>query len=91
MPTAYSYIRFSSEKQKTGDSESRQLLKAQAYAVKHGLTLDTHSYRDLGVPAFKGQNFASGKLGTFVAAVAVFIGTPVMMALSKLLFAKLGM
>lgn len=69
MPTAYSYIRFSSEKQKLGDSLRRQVAQAEAYASRHGLTLDHSSYQDLGISAFKGRNASEGKLGTFLKAV----------------------
>ncbi len=69
MSTAYSYVRFSSEKQQLGDSVRRQLKLATDYASKHNLVLDNHSYRDLGVSAFKGKNVIEGKLGTFLKAV----------------------
>ncbi|MEO8059447.1 MAG: recombinase family protein [Burkholderiales bacterium] len=69
MTTAFSYIRFSSEKQQLGDSLRRQLKLAEEYAGAHNLVLDSHSYRDLGVSAFKGKNFIEGKLGTFLQAV----------------------
>lgn len=66
---AYSYVRFSSERQQQGDSVRRQLALASAYALKHDLILDTHSYRDLGISAFSGRNAIEGKLGTFLKAV----------------------
>jgi DNA invertase Pin-like site-specific DNA recombinase len=66
---AYSYIRFSSELQTKGDSLRRQTQLAEEYAIKHNLMLDTHSYRDLGVSAFRGKNKAEGKLGTFLEAL----------------------
>ncbi|MBT9455078.1 MAG: recombinase family protein [Burkholderiaceae bacterium] len=69
MALAYSYIRFSSAKQELGDSLRRQLKLAEDYAAREGLTLDTHSYRDLGVSAFKGKNSTEGRLGTFIRAV----------------------
>lgn len=69
MALAYSYIRFSSAKQELGDSLRRQLKLAEDYAQREGLTLDTHSYRDLGVSAFKGKNSTEGRLGTFISAV----------------------
>lgn len=69
MTQAYSYIRFSSERQKLGDSLRRQLKAAEDYASTHGLTLDTQSYRDLGVSAYRGKNAIEGKLGTFLTAV----------------------
>jgi len=69
MALAYSYIRFSSAKQELGDSLRRQLKLAEAYAERNQLTLDTHSFQDLGVSAFKGKNSTEGKLGTFISAV----------------------
>lgn len=69
MSTAYSYIRFSSDKQTLGDSLRRQLDKAEAYAAKHNLTLDHSTYRDLGVSAFRGKNAKTGALGAFLQAV----------------------
>src|SRR6266568_928047 len=68
MPTAYSYARFSSEKQKHGASLDRQLEAATAYAHKHSLVLDPSSYRDLGVSAFRSKN-VDGALGAFIEAV----------------------
>ena len=70
QPKAYSYIRFSSAAQSSGDSLRRQTIDAQAYAAEHKLTLDTTlSIRDLGVSAFKGKNFVEGALGQFIIAV----------------------
>jgi DNA invertase Pin-like site-specific DNA recombinase len=66
---AFSYIRFSSELQTKGDSLRRQSEKAEEYALKHNLILDNHTYRDLGVSAFRGKNKAEGKLGTFLEAL----------------------
>lgn len=69
MPLAYSYIRFSSKKQELGASLKRQLEMAQTYAAEHRLILDDHSYRDLGVSAWKGKNKTDGKLGMFLSAL----------------------
>lgn len=69
MKQAYSYIRFSSAKQELGDSLRRQMKLAEDYATKHDLVLDNHSYRDLGVSAFKGKNAVEGSLNTFIKAV----------------------
>jgi DNA invertase Pin-like site-specific DNA recombinase len=66
---AYSYIRFSSEKQHQGDSLRRQTDAAQKYADEHNLHLDNKSYMDLGISAFKGKNFIEGKLSLFLEAV----------------------
>lgn len=70
MPAlAFSYVRFSSDKQAEGESLSRQVRAASGYALNHNLLLDTSTYRDLGVSAFKSANLVEGALGTFVQAV----------------------
>jgi hypothetical protein len=69
MTIAFSYIRFSSAKQELGDSLRRQQRKAEEYAAKHGLQLDSQSYQDLGISAFRGQNAAQGNLSKFLEAV----------------------
>src|SRR5271155_4219153 len=69
MPLAFSYVRFSSDRQQHGSSVVRQLDAAQQYALAHGLTLDTSSYTDLGVSAFKSKNRVEGALGAFIQAV----------------------
>ena len=70
MPTAYSYIRFSSPQQVRGDSLRRQLKLSQDYAARHGLTIDESlSLRDLGVSAFRGRNATQGALSAFIQAV----------------------
>lgn len=70
MPTAYSYVRFSSTKQAEGDSLRRQTEAAAAYCQRHNLALDTElSLRDLGVSAFRGSNAAVGNFRTFLDAV----------------------
>lgn len=68
-PLAYSYLRFSHPDQIKGDSLRRQLVLAEQYAEKRNLRLETKSYRDLGISAFKGKNLADGALGAFLAAV----------------------
>lgn len=70
MPTAYSYLRFSTPEQSKGDSLRRQTEAAARYAKKHGLALDTElSLRDLGVSAYRGKNAVEGALGKFTEAV----------------------
>jgi DNA invertase Pin-like site-specific DNA recombinase len=69
MSKAFSYIRFSSIKQELGDSLRRQLSLAEDYAARHKLTLDTSSYRDLGLSAFKGKNAVEGALSAFIEAI----------------------
>lgn len=71
MPTAYSYLRFSSAPQQWGDSARRQRDLATAYAAKHGLELADHrELADRGVSGYSGANLApEAALGAFVAAV----------------------
>ena len=68
--TAYSYVRFSTKKQITGDSLRRQVDESTAYAAKQGWRLDTTlNLRDLGVSAFHGKHRNSGNLKTFLAKI----------------------
>lgn len=70
MPTAYSYVRFSTPEQIKGDSIRRQVELSQKYAEANNLTLDDSlQLTDLGVSAFKGDNVTSGKLGSFISAI----------------------
>jgi DNA invertase Pin-like site-specific DNA recombinase len=68
---AYSYLRFSTPDQLSGDSLRRQTQLAADYAARHGLELDTElNMRDLGVSAFRGKNAGkSGALGFFLRAI----------------------
>ncbi len=67
MPTAYSYIRFSSTEQVKGDSLRRQTELSVNYASTHGLYLDTKlNLRDLGLSAFDKSNLTKGALGHFL-------------------------
>ena len=69
-PRAYSYIRFSSPEQALGDSLRRQTEAAKEYAARRGLILDDElTFRDLGMPAFRGQNAERGGLAHFRFAV----------------------
>lgn len=68
-PMAYSYIRFSTERQELGDSLRRQVQMAEDYAKEHGLRLSTNSFRDLGVSAFRQKNIKVGALSAFISAV----------------------
>jgi len=70
-PKAYSYVRFSTPEQGTGDSFRRQTEAARAYAAAHGLELDDSSYHDLGVSAYSGDNAETGRLGEFREAVRI--------------------
>jgi DNA invertase Pin-like site-specific DNA recombinase len=67
---AYSYVRFSSDKQAEGDSLRRQTELAEAYCKRRGWRLDdTLTLRDLGVSAFRGDNAFNGNLRNFLNAI----------------------
>jgi DNA invertase Pin-like site-specific DNA recombinase len=68
LATAYSYVRFSTEKQELGASLARQDQLAEKYAKDHNLTLSEQTYQDLGVSAFKGLNSSQGALSLFLKA-----------------------
>jgi DNA invertase Pin-like site-specific DNA recombinase len=70
MPIAYSYVRFSSEKQSKGDSIRRQKDLATEYIERNpelGLELDTSlKLTDEGLSAYKGVAQSKGSLGVFI-------------------------
>ena len=68
MPIAYSYMRFSSEKQAKGDSFRRQEELVKDYLEKHPeIELDTSlNLRDAGLSAYKGLHAKKGALGVFI-------------------------
>ncbi len=77
MPVAYSYVRFSREKQLQGDSLRRQVELSQSYARERGFALDTTlKLQDLGVSAFTQANVKTGALGGFLAAVSAGVVKP---------------
>src|ERR1039457_7172226 len=55
---AYSYQRFSSIKQKKGDSTTRQTGAAELFAKQFNLEL-RQTFSDDGVSGFKGKNFSN--------------------------------
>jgi DNA invertase Pin-like site-specific DNA recombinase len=70
MRRAYSYIRFSSAKQRRGDSHRRQLAFADRLCKEHGWMLDDSlRLHDLGVSAFRSKNAKVGALAEFLEAV----------------------
>lgn len=70
MPTAYSYIRFSSVEQSKGDSHRRQTDMSRTYAIRNGLELDEKlTFADLGTSAYRGKNATEGGLRLFLDAV----------------------
>lgn len=69
-PLAFSYVRFSSEKQRKGASLERQADAAKRWADENGYSLDTSlNLHDLGVSAYKGANAATGALSGFLRAI----------------------
>ena len=56
---AVSYIRWSSGRQRLGDSKERQLQKTKEYCATHKLTLDLQLVDD-GKSAYKGKHIAKG-------------------------------
>lgn len=63
---AFSYVRFSSEKQRQGASFERQTEAAKRWAEENGFILDNSvDLNDDAVSAFKGDNTSIGKLGAF--------------------------
>ena len=68
MPTAYSYVRFSTPDQAKGDSLRRQLARSQRFAEERGLDSDD-SLRDLGTSAFHNRHADTGHLAGFLTLV----------------------
>ena len=77
VPMIYSYTRFSSEKQRHGDSVRRQVEAVEQWAKNAGggLGLDT-SLRDEGVPGYMGRNAKVGALARFLKAIEEGIVAP---------------
>ncbi len=70
MPTAYSYIRFSSPEQRKGDSFRRQQNESHRWASENGMELDNSlNINDLGTSAYRGKNVVEGGLGAFLVAI----------------------
>jgi archaellum component FlaC len=65
MRTAYSYARFSTLDQQTGDSERRQAKQAEDYAKEHNFKLVSLGV-DGGLSAYSGKNISEGILGYFI-------------------------
>ncbi len=59
-PKLYSYVRFSSAKQREGNSLERQQDTALRIASRYDLELDTTAFHDLGMSAFKGKTRMKG-------------------------------
>lgn len=65
----YSYIRFSTPEQAEGDSERRQIEKAENWAKQHGHTFDASLQADRGRSGYSGAHRKKGNLGKFLARV----------------------
>lgn len=70
-PKLYSYVRFSSAKQREGNSLERQHDTALRIASRYDLELDTTAFHDLGMSAFKGKNAHEGKLSEFIKQIGI--------------------
>lgn len=69
MSKVYSYVRFSSKAQASGDSLRRQTALTEDWVIRHGHELDeSMTYRDLGVSAYDRTNLRTGALGLFLRA-----------------------
>ncbi|VFB22084.1 recombinase family protein [Pseudomonas fragi] len=61
MPSAISYIRFSSSKQSDGNSHQRQMEAAQRWLINNpSYTASTMNFEDLGVSGFHGDHIKDG-------------------------------
>lgn len=61
MPTAISYIRFSSSKQSDGNSHQRQIEAVQRWLISNPTyTASTMNFEDLGVSGFHGDHIKDG-------------------------------
>lgn len=70
MTIAYSYVRFSNDEQKNGDSLRRQRELSYKWAKLRGIEIDESlDINDLGKSAFHGKNLKDGGLGLFISAI----------------------
>ena len=82
---AYSYVRFSSQKQALGDSLRRQIKDTAAWCERNGISLATENFEDLGVSAWTGENWREGGLSIFLQAVKEKkLKTPCMLIIENL-------
>lgn len=71
MTAVISYLRFSHERQRNGDSFQRQLSACRAWCASRGLALDESLiYRDAGVSAYRGANKTFGALSALLDLIA---------------------
>ena len=66
-PKYYSYVRFSAPEQEEGDSERRQIARAQKWADDNNMILDDNLIVDRGLSGYKGAHATvQGALGQFI-------------------------
>jgi DNA invertase Pin-like site-specific DNA recombinase len=74
-PVGHSYLRFSSKRQRKGDSIRRQTEDTAAgespasWCARNGVTYSTKTYHDLGLSARHGKNAKQGELKAFLDAI----------------------
>jgi DNA invertase Pin-like site-specific DNA recombinase len=71
MKRAYSLVRYSSDKQKAGDSRRRQMAWSKAWCERNRCLLDESLHWDRPVSAFRGANRSKGALAAFLEMVKV--------------------
>lgn len=77
MGKVYSYIRFSSDKQRDGHSIDRQSRYAEIWAAEHGMLLDEKlRMRDEGLSAFHQRHVKQGAFGVFLRSIEAGIVPP---------------
>jgi DNA invertase Pin-like site-specific DNA recombinase len=82
---AYSYKRWSSDRQTCGDSLTRQTRSAKAVCEKFKWELDESLEPDAGRSAFTGSNLTNGSLGKFLQAVqSKRIATPCVLVIDDM-------
>ena len=70
LPTAYSYVRFSSVTQKDGTSIERQVAMGKEWAEANNYEYSSETFEDLGVSGFTGAQLEDGgALARFINAV----------------------
>jgi len=70
MKKAIAYMRFSAAVQRKGDSLRRQRKLIDEWLLQNpDFTLDTTTYEDLGLSAYKGKHAQSGAFGEFIEAI----------------------
>lgn len=65
MPLCFPYVRFSTQKQKDGNSVARQSERIESFVSRHNLTVDTR-LEDHGISSFRGANAKKGQLSGFL-------------------------